>query len=747
MNAPFAAARSGTGPGSARAVTLDISGMTCAACAARVETVVGRLPGVASVSVNLPLERADVLLAAEGAESAIVEAVEKAGYGATIRAGTARERRLAEEEREAARRAEERQTLVLFVLSALLCLPLVLPMLLGPLGLPWHPSPWTEFLLATPVQFIAGWRFYRGAVKALRSGAATMDVLVALGTSAAYGFSAFMVLRHGDHAHGHLYFEGAAVIIALVLFGKVLETRARRGTTEAVRALIALRPQMARVERGGAVAEIGVDEVMQGERIIVHPGERFPVDGAVLEGRTEADESLVTGESLPVAKQPGDRIIAGALNGGGRIVMVATAVGEDTTLARITRMVEAAQTGKAPVQRLVDRISAVFVPIVIVVAVVTFAVWLMLGADGERALVAAVSVLVIACPCALGLATPAALVAGTGAAARAGILVKDIEALERAAGVDTVVLDKTGTLTLGRPEVVAVVPADGQTRADVLALAGALQGPSEHPLGRAMVRAALAEGLAPASVEGFRAVIGEGVAGEVGGEPALAGRLAWVAGQGVDLAPLAAEARRLEEEGSTVAALARGGRPVGLIALADALHPHAREAVAALKAQGRRVMMVTGDAEGPAERVATAVGIAMADVRTGVRPAGKVEVIRELVAAGAKPAMVGDGVNDAPALAAANIGMAMGEGTDAAIETAQVALMRSDPKLVPGALVVAERTIAKIRQNLFWAFLYNVIGIPLAAMGFLTPALAGAAMALSSVSVVTNSLTLRNWKP
>ncbi|WP_439575812.1 heavy metal translocating P-type ATPase [Phreatobacter sp.] len=746
MNAPFAA-KPPAGPPDGRAVTLDITGMTCAACAARVETVVGRLPGVASVSVNLPLERADVLLGAGGSETAVVAAVENAGYGAALRKGTARERRLAAQEREATRLAEERQTLVLFALAALLSVPLVLPMLLGPLGLPWQPSPWTEFVLATPVQFIAGWRFYRGAFKAIRSGAATMDVLVALGTSAAYGFSAWMVLRHGDHAHGHLYFEGAAVIIALVLFGKVLETRARRGTTEAVRALVALRPQTARVERGGALVETGVDAVTEGERIIVHPGERFPVDGVVAEGRTEADESLVTGESLPVAKEPGDRIIAGALNGGGRIVMTATAVGEDTTLARITRMVEAAQTGKAPVQRLVDRISAVFVPVVIVVAILTFGVWMMLGADGERALVAAVSVLVIACPCALGLATPAALVAGTGAAARAGILVKDIEVLERAGEVDTVVLDKTGTLTLGRPEVAAIVPADGRARADVLALAGSLQAASEHPLGKAMVRAAQVEGLEAAPVEGFRAVIGEGVEGRVGGAVALAGRFGWVTGQGVDLDALADDARRLEAGGATVAALALGGRAVGLVALADALHPHARDAVAALKAQGRRAMMVTGDAEGPARRVAAAVGIAMADVRFGVRPAGKVEVIRELVTAGARPAMVGDGINDAPALAAATVGMAMGEGTDAAIETAQVALMRSDPKLVPGALVIARRTIAKIRQNLFWAFAYNVIGIPLAAMGFLTPALAGAAMALSSVSVVTNSLMLRNWKP
>jgi Cu+-exporting ATPase len=730
-----------------RTVTFDVGGMTCAACASRIETVVGRLPGVRSVSVNLPLERADIVMTADVADQTVTDVVDLAGYSANPRRGTASERRLAEEERAAERRAEDRQTLVLFVGSALLTLPLMLPMLLKPFGFPWHPAPWTEFALAAPVQFIAGWRFYRGAWKAIRTGGATMDVLVALGTSAAFFFSLYMILRHGDHAHGHLYFEGAAAVITLVLFGKVLETRARRGTTEAVRALIALRPQTARLRRHGAVADAPIEEVRSGDFVEIRPGERFPVDGTITEGETEADESLITGESVPVAKHVGDGVVTGALNGGGLVVIAATAIGEDTTLARITRMVEAAQTGKAPVQRLVDRISAVFVPVVIAIAGVAFAGWLIAGHDVETALIAAVSVLVIACPCALGLATPAALVAGTGAAARAGILVKDIEALERVAQVDVVVLDKTGTLTLGKPVVAEVVPAEGFTRATLLALAGTVQGPSEHPLGKAIRAAAVTDGAVLGDVEGFRAVVGEGVQGKVDGRSVIAGKPAYLTSRGVDFGPLGRTAADLGLGGATVTAVATDGKLAGLIALADAVHPQAKAAIDALRARSIRVMMVTGDAEGPAQRVAAELGLGAGEVCFGVRPEGKVQVVRELVTSGARAAMVGDGINDAPALAAAHVGIAMGGGTDAAIETASVALMRSNPILVPGAIDIARRTVAKIRQNLFWAFVYNVVGVPLAAFGLLSPAIAGAAMAMSSVSVVVNSLTLRNWKP
>ena len=730
-----------------RTVTFDVGGMTCAACASRIETVVGRLPGITSVSVNLPLERADVVMTPDVADEAVIDAVDLAGYSANPRRGTASERRLAEEERAAERRAKDRQTLVLFIGSALLTLPLMLPMLLKPFGFPWHPAPWTEFALAAPVQFIAGWRFYRGAWKAIRTGGATMDVLVALGTSAAFFFSLYMILRHGEHAHGHLYFEGAAAVITLVLFGKVLETRARRGTTEAVRALIALRPQTARLRRHGATADAPIEEVRSGDLVEIRPGERFPVDGTITEGETEADESLITGESVPVAKHVGDGVVTGALNGGGLVVIAATAIGEDTTLARITRMVEAAQTGKAPVQRLVDRISAVFVPVIIAIAAIAFAGWLIAGHDVETALIAAVSVLVIACPCALGLATPAALVAGTGAAARAGILVKDIEALERVAQVDVVVLDKTGTLTLGKPVVAEVVPAEGFTRASLLALAGTVQGPSEHPLGKAIRAAAVTDGAVLGDVEGFRAVVGEGVEGKVDGRAVIAGKPAYLVSRGVDFGPLAKIAAQLGLGGATVTAVAADGKLAGLIALADAVHPQARAAIDALRARDIRVMMVTGDAEGPALRVAAELGLSSGEVRFGVRPEGKVAVVRELVASGARAAMVGDGINDAPALAAAHVGIAMGGGTDAAIETASVALMRSNPILVPGAIDIARKTVAKIRQNLFWAFVYNVVGVPLAAFGLLSPAIAGAAMAMSSVSVVVNSLTLRNWKP
>ncbi|MEI8147183.1 MAG: heavy metal translocating P-type ATPase, partial [Alphaproteobacteria bacterium] len=681
-----------------RSVTLDITGMTCAACAARVEKVVARVPGIASVSVNLALERADIVANSGVSDDAVVAAIAASGYGAMVRKGSAEERRLAREALEAERRGEDRRTAVLFVLSALLTLPLVLPMMLAPLGSTWHPAPWTELALALPVQILAGQRFYRGAWKALRAGSANMDVLVSLGTSAAFLFSLVMLLRHGEHAHGHLYFEGAAAVLTLVLFGKVLETRAKAGTTKAVRALIALRPEVARKLIEGVETEVAIASVRAGDLLVVKPGERFAVDGTLTTGQAEADESLITGESVPVIKRPGDRVIAGALNGAGLVTVTAIATGEDTTLARITRLVEAAQTGKAPVQRLVDRISAVFVPVVVVIALGALIGWLAVGADLEQAMVAAVSVLVIACPCALGLATPAALVAGTGAAARAGILVKDIEALERAAAIDTVVFDKTGTLTLGRPEVTDAIPVEGVSRQDLLGLAGALQAGSEHPLGRAIHALALAEGLTLAPVTNFRAHIGEGVEGEVASRHVFAGTPAFLKAQGIDLAAIANAIEPLSDEGKTVTAIAADGKLIGLIALADQGHPGSLEAVQRLKALKVQVMMITGDAAGPARHVAEALGLSADAVVSGVKPDGKAAHVEALIAAGRTVAMVGDGVNDAPALAHASVGIAMGSGADAAIETAAVTLMRTDPRLVPAAIDIARRTSAKIRQ-------------------------------------------------
>jgi Cu+-exporting ATPase len=727
-----------------RPVVLDLTGMTCAACAARIEKVLGRVEGVERATVNLALETAEV--AAPGvATRRLIDAVEAAGYGARPRAAEAKARRLAFEAAKAARRAEERATFLVFAVSALLTLPFVVAMvpMLGGGHAAWL-TPATQFLLATPVQILAGRRFYVGAFKALRGGSANMDVLVALGTTAAYGFSVFMLWRHGEHAHDHLYFEGSTTILTLILAGKLMETRARRSASQAVEALMALRPDTATRLVDGRQETVSVDALLPGDRVLVRPGERVPVDGVVAAGESEVDEALVTGESVPVAKHPGDKAIAGTVNGSGALTVVVGAVGEDTTLARIGRLVEQAQIAKAPVQKLVDRVAAVFVPVIIAIAAATFAGWLLAGADMERAVVAAVSVLVIACPCALGLATPAALVAGTGAAAKAGVLIRDIEALERAGKVDTVVFDKTGTLTEGRPAVTDIVALDGGED-DLIRLAAAVQASSEHPLARAVLAAAAARGLAPEPAKGFRARPGQGVVAEVAGTRVALGNGALMASLGIDTAALADDAARLEGEIKTVVTVARGDRATGLIAFADPIRPTARAAVEGLKLRGIETRLLTGDARPVADAVGRALGIDRVD--GPVPPEGKSAAVAALRGQGRVVAMVGDGVNDAPALAAADVGIAIGTGADVALETAGVTLMRPDPRLVPAALDIAARTAAKIRQNLFWAFAYNVIGVPLAALGYLSPALAGAAMAASSVSVVVNALTLTRWTP
>ncbi|MBK5958659.1 copper-translocating P-type ATPase [Rhodoplanes elegans] len=726
-------------------VVLDITGMTCAACAGRVENALKRVPGVASAAVNLALERADVDAAQGITPAQLAAAVERTGFGAHPRPPSAAERRREEDRREAERVAAERRQLVLLVFSAALTLPLVLPMVAAPFGWHLHLDPWIELALATPVQVLVGARFYVAAWKAVRAFSGNMDLLVALGTTAAYAFSLYMVLDRGAAATGHLYFEGAAAVITLVVFGKWLEARAKRGTTAAIRALMTLRPERAHVLRDGAEIDVSVEDLRPGEHIVVRPGERIPVDGTIVDGESEADESLITGESVPVVKRQGDKVTAGALNGVGRLVVAAVAVGEDTTLARIIRMVENAQSGKAPVQRLVDQVSAVFVPTVIVIAILAFAGWLVTGHDVEAALVAAVSVLVIACPCALGLATPAALVAGTGAAAKAGILVKDIEALERAAVVDTVVFDKTGTLTEGRPALTDVVPiADsGLDRDALLRLAAAVQAGSEHPLAKAVMAAVPGVALPP--VEKFKALVGRGVTGAVEGRAIAIGNRDLMTELAIDIGPAAAALDNIEGEARTAVVVAADGRAVGVLGIADPVRREAAEAVALLAARGIAAQMLTGDSQAVAAKVAG--DLKLAAFKAGVKPADKSAALDALKADGKRPAMVGDGINDAPALAAAEVGIALGTGTDVAVEAAPVTLMRPDPRLVPAALDIARRTVRKIRQNLFWAFVYNVIGIPLAAMGFLTPALAGAAMAMSSVSVVTNSLWLKRWRP
>ena len=715
---------------------LVITGMTCASCAMRVEKALKKVPGVDSASVNLATEHATVQARAGVPVAALRAAVEKAGYGAR------------DVEDAVPASASRRPEWWPVAAGAALSLPLLAPMLLQLFSIDLMLPGWLQFVLATPVQFVLGARFYKAGWKAARAGSGNMDLLVALGTTAAYGLSVYLLLRHAGHDLPHLYFEASAAVITLVLLGKWLEGRAKRQTTDAIRALNALRPATARVRRDGIERDLPVAEVVVGDLVVVRPGEHVAVDGEVSDGRSHVDESLVTGESLPVAKSVGDKVTGGSLNGEGLLLVRTLAVGAETLLARITRMVESAQAAKAPIQRSVDRVSAVFVPVVLGIALLTFLVWVGVGADWERAIVNAVAVLVIACPCALGLATPTAIMVGTGTAARRGILIRDAQALELAHAVTTVVFDKTGTLTVGRPALVAVEPAGGVARDELLRLAAALQATSEHPLAHAVLDAARAQRLAIPAAHDARALPGRGLEAEVRGDVLALGSSRLLHELGADAGALAPHAQRLETQGRTIAWLVRrrgeGAELLGLLAFGDSLKPEALQAVAHLHGLGIKTLMLTGDNRGSAQAIARALGIG--EWRADVLPADKAAVVRELRAACAVVAMVGDGINDAPALAAADVGIAMSTGTDVAMETAGITLMRGDPRLVADALDLSRRTVAKIRQGLFWAFAYNVLGIPLAALGLLNPVIAGAAMALSSVSVVTNALLLRRWR-
>ncbi|WP_122581267.1 heavy metal translocating P-type ATPase [Pseudomonas viridiflava] len=717
---------------------LPISGMTCASCAGRVERALAKVPGVNSVTVNLANERAHVQVQPQTDPQTLINAVSHAGYSATL---------LQDERVEADRKADtlhrERWALLLAILLAV---PLVVPMLLSPLGVHWMLPAWAQAALATPVQFILGARFYVAAWKAVRSGAGNMDLLVAIGTSAGYGLSLYQWLTAEPGTAPHLYFEASAVVIALVLLGKYLESRAKRQTASAILALEALRPDRALRVVDGVEQEVAISELQLEDRVLVKPGERFPVDGDVIEGHSHADEALITGESLPVAKEPGDRVTGGAINGEGRLLVRTTALGSETVLARIIRLVEDAQTGKAPIQRLVDRVSQVFVPVVLLIAFITLAGWLLADASLEVALINAVTVLVIACPCALGLATPTAIMAGTGVAARHGILIKDAEALERAHEVTAVVFDKTGTLTSGTPRITNMIALEGNEE-QLLQRAGALQRGSEHPLAKAVLDVCHEWQLKLDEIENSHALSGRGIAGTVQGHELVLGNRRLLEESGLPMGDLAESARIWEAEGRTLSWLierAPDPHVIGLFAFGDSLKPGTDEAVRELNARGITSHLLTGDNRGSAQVVAKALGIH--DVHAEVLPADKSATVMQLKSHNVV-AMVGDGINDAPALAAADIGIAMGSGTDVAMQAAGITLMRGDPRLVPAALDISRRTYAKIRQNLFWAFVYNLIGIPLAAFGYLNPVLAGAAMALSSVSVVSNALLLKTWKP
>ncbi|VVE26507.1 heavy metal translocating P-type ATPase [Pandoraea cepalis] len=748
---------------------LAIGGMTCASCVGRVEKALRQVPGVVEANVNLATERAAVRGVRGVLDvAALTAAVEQAGYEASPVTDPAQ-----------AAASHEGPAWWPVAVAAVLSLPLLLPMLLEPFGIHLMLPPWVQWLLATPVQFWLGARFYRAGYKAVRAGSGNMDLLVALGTSAAYGLSLYEWWRAPAQGMAHLYFEAAAVVITLVLLGKWLEARAKRRTVEAIRALAALRPETARVLRDpqGAASEVTVPlgQVKVGDWVEVRAGERVPVDGVIREGASQLDESLLTGEPLPIEKAGGDKVVGGSINGAGTLRVETTAVGADTALARIIRMVEDAQAGKAPIQRAVDRVAAVFVPVVVLVAVMTLVVGWGLGIGLETALLNAVAVLVIACPCALGLATPAAIMVGTGAAARQGILIKDAEALELAHRIRVVAFDKTGTLTEGKPRLVAHLPATGVRADTLLRWAAAVQSGSSHPLAKAVTTAAAQAGVTSAVPTAFdiAALPGRGMrarieeVGEGGGvrgvENAGAsrnghtlqlGNARLLEELGVSEGALAHEAARLAAEGRTVSWLVETAgeganddapaRLLGLLAFGDTLKATARPAVERLHALGVRCVMVTGDNAGSAKAVADALGLD--EVHANVLPEHKAAVIAQLKRDGAVVAMVGDGINDAPALAAADVGIAMGSGTDVAMQTAGITLMRGDPLRVADAIDVSRRTWSKIRQNLFWAFAYNVVGIPLAAFGLLSPVIAGAAMALSSVSVVSNALLLRRWR-
>ncbi len=720
---------------------LLIGGMTCAACSGRLEKVLNRLPGVERAVVNLATEKASIT-APSGVISLqdLLLAVEKAGFTAQS-AVTAAEH---QEQLDQQKLQQSRKELMQLILAILFTLPLALPMLLMPLGVHAElPAAW-QMVLATPVQFWLGWRFYQGAFKSLRGGAGNMDVLVAMGTSAAWGLSAWVTVTGG--AGGHLYFEAAAMVITLVLLGKWLEGRAKRSAASAIRALMDLQPEVARVERDGVIIEVPAEKVTQGEVVVIRPGERVPVDGVILEGVSQLDESLITGESLPVERGVADRVTGASVNGDGLLRIQATTVGTESTLSRIIRLVESAQASKAPVQKLVDQISAVFVPVVALIAVVTFLGWWLIGSDLEVAFIASVSVLVIACPCALGLATPTALMVGTGVAARKGVLIKDAEALERAHHSTAVVLDKTGTLTLGKPTVESIVAHDEDTTGLLLITASAQQG-SEHPLAHAILSRAEKEKLTLLPVADFKTSPGRGLSARIGEREVLVGNRRLMDESAVDLSTLWVEGEALESSGRTlmwVAETAPAQQLLGFIAVSDPIKPDAVAAVAALKRKGILTVMLTGDNRYASQAVADAVGIDQ--VVSEVLPEEKSAEVQRLKGAGHVVAMVGDGINDAPALAAADVGMAMGTGTDVAMHTAGITLMRGDPGLIADALSISHATYNKIRQNLFWALIYNLIAIPLAASGMLNPVVAGAAMAMSSVSVVSNSLLLRRWR-
>jgi Cu+-exporting ATPase len=729
---------------------LSVNGLADDNDGRRLEQALRANPGVVEAQVSYAAERARLrYLPTVLTPADIRKAVQAQGFEATERGVGAVDVERAARTREIQR---QRQRLIVGLVFTVPLFALSMAADFGLLPMAWRHAAlfgWVQWALATPVQFYSGGQYYTGAFKALRNGAANMDVLIAMGSSAAYFYSLAVLL---GLATGHLYFETAAVIITLIVLGKLLEARARGQTSEAVRRLMRLRPEKARVVRPEGEIEIPVEEVRVGDVFVVKPGEKIPVDGRVLEGRSSVDEAMLTGESMPVDKDRGDDLMGGTLNQLGRLKAEALRVGIDTTLAQIVRLVEQAQASKAPIQRLADRVSAVFVPIVLAIAAGTFLAWTFFGPAPEagntvlaQALIHAVAVLVIACPCAMGLATPTAVMVGTGRGAEMGILFKSGEALETAGRATAIILDKTGTITQGRPAVNEVILADGlYTTEEFLRVAAGAEVGSEHPLAEAVVAEAKARGISVPEPESLEAVPGEGVEARVDGRRVLVGTLAFLARRGVDLDGLVGSVAALERQARTAIVVAIDGRAAGVLAVADAVKDGSAEAIRQLRGMGLRVVMISGDNPTTAEAIGAEVGLAGDEVRGGVLPAGKAAEVEALQAAGEKVAMVGDGINDAPALARADVGLAIGTGADVAVSTAPVTLIGGDLRGVPRAIGLSRQTLRIIRQNLFWALFYNVVLIPAAAFGLLTPVLAAGAMAFSSVFVVTNSLRLRN---
>ncbi|ASS72641.1 copper-exporting P-type ATPase CopA [Bacillus atrophaeus] len=726
----------------------QIAGMTCAACANRIEKRLNKTEGVSSAPVNFALETVAVEYnPKEVAINDLKETVAKLGY-------QLEQKGEADGETESSQKKEQRKQTARLVFSAILSFPLLWAMVshFSFTSFIWVPdifmNPWMQFALATPVQFVIGWPFYTGAYKALRNKSANMDVLVALGTTAAYVYSLYLTIQSFG-AHGHtdgLYYETSAILLTLILLGKRFEAKAKGRSSDAIKKLMKLQAKTATVVREGQEQVIPIEDVMTGDLVYVKPGERIPVDGEVTEGRSAVDESMITGESIPVDKSPGDSVTGATMNANGFLKIKAVNVGKDTALSQIIRVVEEAQGSKAPIQRLADQISGIFVPIVLGIAVITFLIWYFWAAPGDvgEAISKLIAVLVIACPCALGLATPTSIMAGSGRSAEFGILFKGGEHLEKTHRLDTIVLDKTGTVTNGKPVLTDAVAADGFEETELLRLAAAAETGSEHPLGEAIAAGVKEKGIDIPKLTRFEAKIGAGVSAEAAGKTILVGSRRLMESEGVQHEALLSQMSALEGEGKTVMLVSVDGEPAGLIAVADTIKETSREAVKRLMSMGLEVIMMTGDNRKTAEAIAKEAGITR--VIAEVRPEQKAEEISRLQHTGSRVAMVGDGINDAPALATADIGMAIGTGTDIAMETADITLIRGDLNSIADAIRMSRLTMKNIKQNLFWALGYNTLGIPIAAFGFLAPWVAGAAMAFSSVSVVLNALRLQRAK-